>query len=304
MSMIAVLGSANIDLVFRVNRFPKFGETLRALSYERFAGGKGANQAAACGRLGASVSFFGKVGDDPFGIEVLKSLNDSGVNTGFVAVEKDVHTGTAVIFLSPEGHNAILYIAGANDLVDENYVDNVLGYIASSSVLLLQLEIPPRTVAYLLRKLPPTTPLVILDPAPVCDLSDLPLSRVDFLTPNTVELRELTGIEQIETAGQYLIDMGVRNVICKAGEDGAWLIRTKETAHFPAFRIQAVDTTAAGDAFNAALAVALVDGLTIEESIRWANAAGALACTRNGAQPSLPYREELEAFLKKPSRGC
>ncbi|MEM3433786.1 MAG: ribokinase [Candidatus Methanomethyliaceae archaeon] len=302
--MIAVLGSANVDLVFRLQRFPHFGETIPGISYARFPGGKGANQAVACARLGATTWFFGKLGDDPFGLELLQSLNASGVNTSSVNIEKGTHTGTAAIFVSPEGHNAILYFPGANALIDEVYVDKALDKIMSSSILLLQFEIPVKTIAYLLRKLPPDKPFVILDPAPVYDLTGFPLDRIDILTPNVTELRGLTGTEDIKRGGEKLLKLGARQVLCKVGENGAWLIRPSEARHFPAFKIEAVDTTAAGDAFNGALAVALDEGLPIEESIEWANAAGALACTREGAQSSLPYREELEAFLKgKTKRG-
>ncbi|MGB9879853.1 MAG: ribokinase, partial [Anaerolineae bacterium] len=234
--MIAVLGSANIDLVFQVTRFPQFGETIPGVSYGRFPGGKGANQAVACGRLGAQVLFLGKIGADPFGQELLRSLTTSGVNTDLVEIEERVHTGTTAIFVSPQGQNAILYFAGANVLVDEAYVDKVFDYIKSASILLTQFEIPLKTIAYLLRKLPPEKPLVILDPAPVYDLTGFPLERVDILTPNATELRELTGTSDIRVAGRKLLERGVKRVICKVGEDGAWLVKQDEIVHFPAFK--------------------------------------------------------------------
>ncbi|MEM2356165.1 MAG: ribokinase [Candidatus Bathyarchaeia archaeon] len=295
--MIAVLGSANIDLVFQVERLPRFGETIAGKSYNRFPGGKGANQAAACGRLRADVVFLGKVGDDPFGEELLRSLQNSGVNVDYVKREEGVYTGTTAIFVSPSGENAILYLAGANRHVDEAYVDTVLDVIMSSSVLLMQFEIPITTIAYLLRKLPPAKPLVILDPAPAYSLSSLPTNRIDIITPNVTELESLTGTSNVEIGGKKLLNTGVKHVICKVGEEGAWLIARDQIRHFPSFHVPVVDTTAAGDAFNGALAVALAEGLSLEEGIVWGNAAGALACTRRGAQPSLPFREEVEKFL-------
>lgn len=295
--MITVLGSANIDFVFQVERLPRFGETIAGQSCERFPGGKGANQAAACGRLRADVVFLGKVGDDPFGEELLRSLRNSGVNVDHVKREKGIYTGTTAIFVSPSGENAILYLAGANKYVDEAYVDTVLDVIVSSSVLLVQFEIPITTIAYLLRKLPPEKPLVILDPAPAYSLSQLPADRIDIITPNITELESLTGTNNVEQGGKQLLNAGIKHVICKVGENGAWLITRDKTQHFPGFRVPVVDTTAAGDAFNGALAVALAEGFSLDESIVWGNAAGALACTRRGAQPSLPFREEVEQLL-------
>lgn len=295
--MITVLGSANIDLVFQVDRLPRFGETIAGRDYGRFPGGKGANQAAACGRLRADVFFLGKVGDDPFGEDLLRSLRNSGVNVDYVQREEGIYTGTTAIFVSPSGENAILYLAGANNYVDKAYVDKVLDAIVSSSVLLVQFEIPITTIAYLLRKLPPKKPLVILDPAPAYSLSQLPAERIDIITPNITELESLTGTNNVENGGKQLLNTGIKHVICKVGEDGAWLITRDKAQHFPAFRVPVVDTTAAGDAFNGALAVALAEGLSLEEGIIWGNAAGALACTRRGAQPSLPLREEVEQFL-------
>jgi len=297
--MIAVLGSANIDLVFQVKRLPRFGETIAGLSYERFPGGKGANQAVACGRLGADVVFLGKVGDDPFARELLDSIAASNVKVDFVKIQRGICTGTTAIFVSPNGENAILYFGGANTYVDKAYIDEVFGIISSAKVVLVQFEIPLETIAYLLSRLPPENPVVIVDPAPAYELSGLPAKRIDVLTPNTSELEALTGTSDVKVGGRKLLDMGIKQIICKAGENGAWLITQSAIKHFPAFPVDVVDTTAAGDAFNGALATALANGLSIEEAIVWGNAAGALACTRRGAQPSLPYLEEVKALLAK-----
>ena len=297
--MITVLGSANIDFVFRIKRFPELGETLLAEGHARILGGKGANQAIACARLGAKTIFMGVLGDDNFGDDLLQSLKQNGVQIQHVRRLKNVYTGTAVIFVNPEGNNSILYFPGANGCIDETYIDEILPHVISSSILLLQFEIPLNALAYLLKRLPAESPIVIVDPSPVQDLRALPVERIDILTPNQIELTLLTGHSNIIAGGKKLLAAGIKQVICKAGEVGAWAFSQNNIKHFPAFRVHVVDTTAAGDAFNAGLAVALEKGLTLDQAVIWANAAGALACTKFGAQPSLPFRHELETFLRQ-----
>jgi len=292
-----------MDFVFEVPRFPQQGETLQGFTFARYPGGKGANQAVAAARLGAQVSFYGKVGDDFFGQELLQSLRGNGVNVNAVEQVKGTSSGIASIWVTENGENAIVYVPGANALVDTAYVDRVFSQLAAAKVLLLQFEIPLGTLAYLLRRLPPKSPIVILDPAPAQDISGLPVERVDIITPNRSELTTLTGVEELEKAAYQLLGLGVGKVICKAGAEGAYLFEKNGFHHFPAFPIDPVDTTAAGDAFNGALAVALAEGRSLEEAIVWANAAGALAASRPGAQPSLPTRQEVEALLRKAGYG-
>ncbi len=310
---VAVLGSVNVDWVVRVERPPRPGETIKALGLERFPGGKGANQAVAAARLGAATALYAKVGDDPFGRELLEGLRNDGVDVSAVEVATGTPTGTALIWVDARGENAIVIAAGANGLVDARYVDRVWSRIAEADVLLLQLEVPWAAIAHLLGRLPQGEPLVILDPAPADALPPLDsirgaLGRVDALTPNAVELAALTGIsadaegeEAIERGLRALEEMGLR-VVCKAGERGAYFLLngSGRLKRVPAFPVEAVDTTAAGDAFTAALGVALAEGKALEEAVRFANAAGALAVTRRGAQPSLPNREDVEAL----SRGA
>lgn len=301
--MIEVLGSINMDLVCEVSRLPHEGETLCGLKFARYPGGKGANQAVAAARLGAQVFFYGKVGDDLFGNELLRSLVKNGINVEEVERVQGSPSGIASIWVAENGENAIVYVPGANALVDTAYVDQVLPGLATAKILLLQFEIPLETVAYLLRRLPPKSPIVILDPAPAQDISALPLERVDIITPNRGELSALTGEEDLEEAARRLLALGVGQVVCKVGAEGAFLIEKNGIRHVPSFHIDPVDTTAAGDAFNGALAVALAEGKDIEEAVHFANAAGALAATRPGAQPSLPTRQEVEALLRKAYQG-
>ncbi len=294
---IAVVGSANMDLVTEVARMPRPGETVPGKALSHHPGGKGANQAVAAARLGGSVSFFGKVGADAYGGLLLDALRGDGVDVSGVERTPLLPTGTASIWVDDAGENAIACVPGANGAVDRAQVERVLPRLATADILLLQLEIPLDAVAYLLERLPAGRPLVLLDPAPARDLSDLDLARVDILTPNEAELRSLTGAQDLAGAAQDLLAAGVRCVVCKAGRRGAFVFGPT-TLHVAAFPVDVVDTTAAGDAFNAALAVALGDR-PLAEAVRFACAAGALAATKRGAQPSLPRREDVDDILQR-----
>jgi ribokinase len=297
--VIAVLGSANMDIVTEVARMPRPGETVLGTNVHRFLGGKGANQAIAAARLGETVVFFGKVGADLFGEELLESLEDNGVCARDVEKAENQSSGVACILVEESGENAISYVPGANALVDSEYVSRIYNRLVKADVVLLQFEIPMETIAYLLDRLPPRRPMVIVDPAPARDISGLPLHRVDLLTPNRGELAVLSGMKDIDSGARLLLERGIRRLVCKAGGDGAYVFAEK-TTHILAPKVAAVDTTAAGDAFNAALACAIT-GTSLLDAIRWANAAGALTTTRRGAQPSLPTREEVDRLFDEPT---
>jgi ribokinase len=306
---IAVLGSLNVDLVTQMDRYPSPGETVTAQSFAQFAGGKGANQAAACGRLGAAVRLFGAVGRDHFSTELLASLKDSRVAADDLLICDDRPTGMAHIWVDSQGENAIAIVAGANARVDRQYIEGAISEIREASWLLLQLETPFDSLAYLLGQLPADSPKAILDPAPARPLDGFPTQRLWLITPNEHELRSLTGIPatteaEIQRACRLLLKRtGVGAVLCKAGVRGAFLDTGDGFRHFPGYPVGSVDTTAAGDAFNGALAVVLSEGRTLEEAIPFANAAGALSVTRAGAQQSLPWRRELQAFQQAHPRG-
>lgn len=295
--MIAVLGSINMDLMVRVPRFPQPGETISGTDAKSYSGGKGANQAVAAARLGSEVLLFGKVGDDVFGDRLLAELRDNHVDVGAVERVSNCASGMASIWVNEQGGNAIVVAAGANGYVDRDYLPRYLTVLHRANTLLLQLEIPIETVGELLRQLSSTTrPTVILDPAPAQDLSHLPLARIDILTPNEHELREISGKESVEEGAFQLLDRGAHNVICTLGEDGAiWFSSDGTMAHFSSPKVDVVDTTAAGDAFNGALAWAL-QSHSLEDAIGHAVVAGALATTRLGAQASLPTQKHMQRF--------
>ena len=291
--MIAVLGSINMDLVLHMPRFPNPGETISGTEMATYSGGKGANQAVAAARLGADARFFGKVGDDVFGDRLVAALRGNHVNVAAIECESNCASGLASIWVNDEGENAIALAAGANGRVDESYLERHLEAICGADILLLQLEVPIATVAKLLKQRPESGPTVILDPAPAQDLSQLPLACIDILTPNEHELRLISEKDSVEEGAFQLLDRGVKNVICTLGAQGAiWFSEDGTIAHFSAPEVEVVDSTAAGDAFNGALAWAL-QTQPLEDAINKALLAGAVAVTKSGAQVSLPDQEDM-----------
>jgi len=303
---ITVVGSINMDLVIQVERIPRPGETLRGTSLNLVPGGKGANQAVAAARLGAESRFAGKVGDDAFGSQLRDQLQADGVLLETLEVQPRTSSGVALIHVSSEGENSISIVGGANACVGPDDVSRWARFITESDLILMQLEIPIETVLTVSRLARQHRIPIILDPAPPPS-GGLPpeLYGVEFLTPNQTEAELLTGRpatspSQAEEAGRALLERGVNNVIIKLGAQGALLLsREERCVHVPSFPLKAIDSTAAGDAFNAAMGVALASGRPIHEAIRWGCAAGALAVTRRGAQTSMPTREELQNLMSK-----
>ncbi len=302
---IVVVGSINLDLVAATKRIPTAGETVAGLSFRTFPGGKGANQAVAAARLGGAVSMVGKVGADAFGVELRESLQESNVNTEAVEFVPG-SSGVALITTDPKGENAITVVAGANAQVSPADLDANITLIRSAGILLTQLEIPLATVEYLAAIAAQERIPLVLDPAPACFLPPSVLQSVDWLTPNETETCILLGrgpqvlSEKLgEDAANALLDCGSRNVILKLGDRGCYVALSDGTRQLvPAYAVEAVDTTAAGDAFNGAFAVALMNGLEPLESASWASAVAAISVTRPGAQASMPTASEVGRFLE------
>jgi len=283
---IAVVGSLNMDLVVRAPHMPIPGETVIGSDFRTIPGGKGANQAVAAARLGVEVSMIGRVGDDDFG-----------------RAQPEAATGIALITLDASGQNSIVLAPGANMRLTKEDINAAQGAIIQSDVLVLQLESPLEVVTYAIDIAHAEGVKVILNPAPARPLPEETLARLDYLIPNESETALLTGIEvadihSAKEAAARLREEGVGTVILTLGARGAFLASAEESMHVPGYEVEVVDTTAAGDAFVGGLAVALAQGQDLAEAVRYANAAGALAVTRLGAQPSLPTRQEVEEFMK------
>jgi ribokinase len=299
-SDIVVVGSLNADLVTRLDRFPAPGQTVAALDFAVHPGGKGANQAYAAARLGGKLSMVGCLGQDAYGELLAQSLRDVGVNLSGVTREADAPTGMALIAVDASGENQIVVVAGANARLDPKRLEVSESSLTTAAVVLLQLEVPLATVVAAARIAHAGGAIVILDPSPAQPLPRELLACVDYLTPNQSELQTLTGRavgSQVDRAARDLASGTSFKVIVKMGEAGALLVDGDRQDVWLSVRVAAVDTTGAGDAFNAALAVALSEGRSLADAGRWAVTAGALSVSRAGAQPSMPTREEVEKTL-------
>jgi ribokinase len=296
---IVVVGSINIDLVANAERIPLSGETLRGTEFRTHPGGKGANQAVAVARLGYPVKMIGKVGSDAFGSQLRSSLEQAGVDVSAIETVED-SSGVAVIVVSSEGDNAIVVTPGANAALGPADLDANIEMIRDAKLVLTQLEIPMETVEYLAQLCEREGVPLMLDPAPAQALSSMVMRRVTWFTPNETEAMfyaRNNKTESPEGIASRLMDQGPRGVVLKLGASGVYM-RSKDglSLHVPGFPVKAVDTTAAGDAFNGAFAVGLAKGLSREESARFATAAAAVSVTRMGAQPSMPTFDDVDAF--------
>ena len=303
MKKCAVIGSINMDMVLSVPRFPQAGETLMGDQFKTVPGGKGANQAVALARLGADVSMAGCVGEDAFGERYFMHFKDSGVNIDAVEKVRDCATGVADILVNREGENCIVVAAGANGQCDLPWLERALAKTADCEIFLLQLEIPISTVTECIRRLHAAGKTVILDPAPAVPLPDSVLAMADILTPNETELKIITPSLPESASAQdrirRLLENGSRAVIHKCGSEGAYIGTQDGISHAAGFSVKAVDTTAAGDTFNAGLAAGLAQGMPLEASVRLANAAAALSVTSFGAQDGMPTMAQAEALMQK-----
>jgi ribokinase len=308
---IVVIGSLVFDFVARAPRLPRKGETILGEMFGMFPGGKGANQAVQAGRLGAEVYMVGRVGDDFLADHLLASLAESGVATEFVLRDRSVKTASCCIHVDSEGNNTIIIVPQANMACSTEDVDRAAKLLRSANILLCQLEIPIPTVTYAVALAMENRVPAILNPAPAQSIPAALLSQVTILTPNETEAELLSGIavgaaqeapgdSWVAAAAQKLLSVGPQQVIITLGEHGAYLATGSSRRLIATYPVAVVDTTAAGDAFNGALAVALAERREIADAVAFANAAGALATTRAGAQPSLAWRKEVEALLAQP----
>lgn len=300
MVKFVVLAGFNMDLVMRAERMPSRGETLQG-EFETYLGGKGFNQAIAARRLGAEVAVVGRVGDDEFGRRFLDALDANDIRHEAVTVDGETGTGVASILVEPDGSNSILQAPRANRHVSPADVTRDPALFSNARVALLQLETSMPAAVEFARRARAAGALTLLNPAPASDVPPELLALTDVLVPNEIEARHLTGGHEyddpFEMAGA-LLERGPQAVVVTLGDRGA-VVRTREVrANLPAFKIDAIDTVGAGDAFCAALAVAMAEGASLMEAVRFANAAGAVASTRAGAEPSMPARAEVEAMLE------
>jgi len=299
---ILVLGSINMDLTTYVAKLPRPGETLQGSSYITVPGGKGSNQAVAAARLGAQTRFIGRVGEDSFGQEVLEIVAREKVDISQVIRDPNYRTGLAVISVNESAQNAIIVISGANYALDMSDVERARALMGEVKVLMLQLEVPIAVTLAAAKAAKEKGITVILDPAPAATISEEAFPFFDYITPNEMETETLVGLlpsnpEEAAQAARILRRRGVRNAIIKMGSQGAYFQGPQDEGFIPAFRVNAIDTVAAGDAFNGGLAVALSEGKRLAEAVRWGTAAGAIATTRKGALPAMPHRAELERLL-------
>jgi ribokinase len=303
-SNIVIVGSLNMDMVVSVNRRPNRGETVSGNDFFMSPGGKGANQAFAARKLGASVSMIGKLGADSFGDQLLRNLEHIGVEIAGIEQMPQHSTGIAMISVDPEGDNSIIVAPGANQWFTPMDVRRYEDLIKHAKLLMVQLEIPLETVMEAVKLAKQYNVPVLLDPAPAQLLSDELLAMVDYIVPNESEIAELTGIEvsDVESAiiaANELLKKGVTTVFAKLGDKGVVVVNAARTYFIEAYKVISVDSTAAGDAFAGAVGAALVSGKDVWQAADFASAIGAMTVTKPGAQSSIPDLKEAELFIKK-----
>ena len=304
MKKILVIGSLNLDMTVQVDHTPAVGETILSNKMDMNAGGKGANQACALGKLGADVTMLGAVGKDMYADIQLNSLKAAGVHTDKIVIKENTSTGIALIAVNAEGDNSIIVVSGANSDLSKQDIDNNLEAIRDCDIVILQLEVPLETVCYAAKIAKEMGKMVILDPAPVPkEFPEELYQYLDIIKPKETELGMLTGIKEPEShlkeAVECLREKGVHNIIVTLGEKGVYVdCKTMKAEWIPAIKVHAVDTTAAGDSFTAALAIMLAEGKSLREAVIFANYVSSIVVTRKGAQTSIPTLEEVRCYIK------
>ncbi len=304
MNKLVVLGSVNADHVLQVPSFPRPGETLHGRNYQVIPGGKGANQAVAAARLNAEIGFIACVGDDSFGINIRENFKMDGIDITGVKMQPNCPTGIAMIQVADSGENSICISAEANAKLTAEAIEPDLERIRQAEYLLMQLETPMCGIEKAARIAKDAKTNVVLNPAPARELSDELLSCIDVITPNETEAEVLTGVTVIDDdsaqeAANILHSKGIEIVMITLGAKGVWLSQNGRGEIIPVFRVEATDTTAAGDTFNGSFVTGLLEDLPLESAIKFAHAAAAISVTRFGAQTSIPTRQEVEEFLEQ-----
>jgi len=304
MNKLVVLGSVNADHVLQVPSFPRPGETLHGRNYQVIPGGKGANQAVAAARLKADTGFIACVGDDAFGINIRENFKMDNINIAGVKMQPNCPTGIAMIHVSDSGENSICISAEANAKLTAEAIEPDLERISQANYLLMQLETPMCGIEKAAQVAKEARTNVILNPAPARELPDSLLACVDVITPNETEAEVLTGVtvtdnDSAQEAANALHHKGIEIVMITLGAKGVWLSQNGRGELIPGFKVDATDTTAAGDTFNGALVTGLLEDLPLESAIKFAHAAAAISVTRLGAQTSIPTRDEVDAFLEQ-----
>jgi ribokinase len=305
--VVVALGGINMDLVAVASRFPEAGETVVGSRFLTYPGGKGANQAVAAARMGAEAAMVGRVGDDIFGPRLVDSLATAGVDVSGVAVEPGASSGIAVIAIDASSQNRIIQILGANDTCGQAEAERVRRALKGAAALLLQLEVSIDLSVEMAYEAAALGNIVVLDPGPVRPLPEAFYASCHVITPNETEAEALVGFPVVDRASaaraaEWLLSWGVPVAIIKLGAQGVYYATSEGGEYVPPIPVAAVDSVAAGDAFNGALAASLASGDDLGHAVRIASAAGALAVTRFGAQGSMPFKEEVEALLRDHGR--
>ncbi len=301
-SNIVVIGSSNVDFIMKMERLPKLGETVTDCTFIQVFGGKGANQAVGAARAGGNVIFVSCTGDDKLADLMIGNFKKDGIKTDFVFKEKDVPTGAALIMIGSKGNNYISVAPGANYRLSKSHIDKIKSQIRTAAIILLQYEILPETLKYIINICHDLKKRVVLNLAPAKPIEDKYLEKLSILVVNETEAEFLTGkkvstSKEIEAAALSLSGKGIEIVIITLGEEGSYIKTPVYKEKIPAFRVKAQDTTAAGDIYCGSLCVALVEGKSLPDAVRFASAASAISVTRLGAQPSAPSRREIESLL-------
>ncbi|MDP1676519.1 MAG: ribokinase [Bacteroidota bacterium] len=301
---IVVIGSSNTDMILKMKEIPRPGETIIGGTFFTAQGGKGANQAVAAAKCGGNVTFVAKIGNDMFGNNAILGYEECGIDVQHISRDTDVATGIALIFVDGKGENAIGVASGANARLLPPDIHRVREVISNASIVLMQLEIPLETIMAVAEIAHKKNIRIILNPAPSQHLPNELLSKISILTPNETEVEQLTGVsisnvDDALRAGEILLKKGIECAIITLGSKGAIVVTKEFSEKISSFKVNAIDTTAAGDTFNGALAVELANGNSIRDAIRFANAAAAISVTRIGAQSSVPNRAEVEQLLSE-----